>query len=365
MSEEIKAIVIDNGSGTIKAGLSGEKKPRKIFPSIVGRPKKNTYIGEEVFEKEISLDLEHPIQHGIVTNWDDMEIIYNYTFYNILRSDPSEHPILVTEASNNSRESREKLVQLMFEKFNVPSFYTCNQGVLSIYSSNKTTGVVVDIGYGICQIIPIFEGKTISKGILSHNIAGYDLTDRLRQLFNKRNVDINDSSENQIFNDIKEKHCYVALDYESELQKAKSSTDLTENYKLSENKIISINEERFSCPELLFKPYFNGFEFAGIDKSLFIAINNSDTDVIKNLYENIVLTGGTSLLKGIQERIEKEIKKLAQPTMKINVVAPTERNFAAWIGGSILASLPQFSQLAISSSEYKESGSSIIHEKCI
>ena len=374
MTEDIQTLVIDNGSGMCKAGFAGDESPRSVFPTIVGHLKycdataysqnKDTYVGDEAYVRSGILVLKYPIEHGIVTNWDDMEKIWHHTFYSELRADPSEHPVLLTEAPMNPKANREKMIQMMFEIFNVPSFYVGIQAVLSIYSSGRTTGIVFDAGDGVSHTVPIYEGYSLPHAVMKFNLAGQDLTFWLQKILKERGYNFTTSAEKEIVRDIKEKLGYVALDYDEEIQKVKSSSECDASYTLPDENVITIANERFRCPELLFKPHMNGFEFNGIDKTIFDSIMKCDIDVRKDLYSNIVLSGGTTMFCGLPERIEKEIANLAPPTMKVKVIAPPERKYAVWIGGSILASLTTFPQMVITHDEYNDSGPGIVHRKC-
>jgi len=371
--EEQSSLVCDNGSGMVKAGFSGDDAPRCVFPSIVGRPKteqammgaakKDWFVGDDAQAKRGVLQIRYPIEHGIVTNWDDMEKIWHYTFYNEMRISPEEHNVLLTEAPMNPKQNRERMTQIMFETFNVPAMYVGIQAVLSLYSSGRTTGIVLDSGDGVTHTVPIYEGYSLPHAIMRVDMAGRDLTEHMMKLLMESGYSFTTSAEKEIVRSVKEQLSYVALDFEEEMTNA-AKQPVDKEFELPDGEVIKVGTQRFRCPEALFKPSYIGLEADGYHDMTFKSINKCDIDVRRDLYSNIVLSGGTTMFNGLPARLEKEIGNLAPSAIKPKVVAPPERKYSVWIGGSILSSLTTFQNQWVLKREYDEAGPTIVHNKC-
>eukprot|EP01084_Bolivina_argentea_P168257 291836_1 len=377
--EDIPNVVIDTGSHTIKAGFSSSKyMPDSIFSSVVARPKsflshnncmtssKKIFIGDEATSKRGILSLKYPMEDILYQpnniQWDDIEKIYDYTFtkLHIQRDELCERTILLTESSLNPKTNREKVVQIMFETFDVDAMYIANQSVLSLYASNgRTTGIVIDCGHNASHIVPVYEGNAIQHAILRLDIAGKHITNHFSTLLQSRGYIF----KSEIVQEIKEKLAKCAVNYEYELKETETTVaQMQPNYELPDGKVITINSERFICSEILFKPALIGKDMKGIHELANESVIQCSKDIRKELYENIVLAGGTSMLPGIDKRLNNEINNVLPQKHKLKII--NAKLYSAFIGGTILSSLSMFLDMCISRDEYDDYGYRIVHTKC-
>lgn len=281
---------------------------------------------------------------------------------------PEEHPVLLTEPPLNPKANREKMTQIMFETFKTPAMYVAVQHVLALHASGRTTGIAFDSGDSVSSSAPVYEGHVLPHAVMHLELAGRDLTDYMHKLLDgiKNGYPFTNSpSDREIIRDIKEKLCYVAIDFEKEMQTA--INNLEKSYEIPEDpdgRVTTLGSERFRCPEALFQPSLVGMDCSGVHENVHNSILKCDVDIHTELYANILLCGGSAIFRGIADRMQKEITTLAPPTTKVNVHAPPGGENCAWIGGSSVASLPSFQQLCISRQEYEEFGPSIVHRKC-
>ena len=363
-------IIIDNGTGFCKAGFSTEKLPRIIIPNYVGYPKyasgrvsvdkKQFFVGTEAEAIKGVLNINNPIENGVINNWEDIEKIWKDIFVNELKVEPAEYNILLTETPMNPKENTEKMTQLMFETFNVLGLYIAIEPVLSLYSIGKYSGISSDFGENISYFVPVFYGSTLPHAIIRLNLAGKDLNEFMLRLLIETGQRFSTTAEKEIIKIIKEKSCYIALDYEKELKNVEQF-----NYELPDGNIINIKEQRIKCPEALFNPDLIDKEGNGIGQSCFNSIQKCNIDIRKDLYNCIVLSGGTSMFNGLPERFKKEVKNLSPESMKeeIKIISPDERKYSAWIGWAIFSNSSSDS-IWITKTEYEEYGDLIVHRKC-
>ena len=253
------------------------------------------------------------------------------------------------------------LNQIMFERFNTPAMYLANKSGLSLYASGRTTGIVVDSGDGSTHTVPVYEGYALPHASSFMGLTGQDLTEYLIRSLTERGYFLKTVADKEIVRDIKEKLCYVALDFDQTL--GQKSSFLDQHFELHDGQIATIGGERFRCPEVLFQPSLFGMKSCGIHEQTYNSIMECNKDSQQDLFSNILLAGGSTMFPGMVKRMEKEMKSLVPETTKINIVAP--RKYSSWIGGSILASLSTFKQMWISKQEYDESGPRIVNLKCL
>lgn len=369
--ETQECIVLDCGSGTVKAGFSSHEKPVCHLPSVIGRPRlpgvvsgmglKDCFVGSDAYNKRGVLSLRYPIEHGIVVNWDDMELLWQHTFQNELRVEASQYPILLTEATLNPMANKEKAAEMLFESFNVPSMHIVVQTLMSLYGSGRTTGCVLESGDGVTHCIPIYEGYSLPHAILRLDMGGRDLTDYFAKLMDEKGHEFSSISDREVLGRIKEKMCYVAADLQEELEHPER---LMGTYELPDGRVLDLTDERVQVPEALFNPLVVGLEQDGIHKVVYDSIMRCDMDLRRQFFKNIVLAGGNTLFPNLDNRLQEEVQSMLPEAVSVRVASQTDRRFGVWKGASIVASMGR-PDMWVTREEYNEDGASVIHRKCV
>ncbi|EKV18284.1 Actin-like protein, putative [Penicillium digitatum Pd1] len=315
-------IVLDGGTGFLKVGYAAQNFPEHQFPSIVGRPilrteeqggdivVKDIMCGDEAAAARSMLQISYPMENGIVKKWDDMQHLWNYTFYEKMKIDPTDRKILLTEPPMNPLKNREQMAEVMLEGYGFGGVYVAIQAVLALYAQGLSSGVVVDSGDGVTHIIPVYESTVLNHHIRRLDVAGRDVTRNLIALLLRRGYALNRTADFETVRQIKEKLAYVSYDLELDKKLSEDTTVLVESYTLPDGRVIRVGSERFEAPECLFQPHLVDVDQPGMAEMLFNCIQGADVDVRSSLYKAIVLSGGSSMYPGLPSRLEKELKQL-------------------------------------------------------
>lgn len=375
--KEEGVVIIDIGTGTIKAGWAGEDAPRCVVPAMVlestqtstdrtgGEPtiEVQTLIGHDALQvlhsgsgENTPASPQFPIERGEIKHLDCLQQIIEHIFKNELQVEPTQFPVLLTCGPLASKESKEQLASMMFNTFRVPSMCICIQPVLSLFSTGRTTGIILEAGEGVITAVPVYEGFALKHAILRLPLAGQDLTRFLLKCLADRNIKFSEEHID-IVRDMKEKICAVQVEENAEDERV-GLADLT--YELPDGKIVTLDKDcRYQTSEILFKPsIFADIKIQDHDRNVGVhelvkdSIEMCDGFLQKDLYNNIVLSGGTSMLPGFGDRMKKEIHGLVKGLRVTNIITDSQRKYAAWIGGSMYASLETFGQLKVTAQEY-------------
>uniref|UniRef100_A0A3P8XFB9 Actin-like protein 6A n=1 Tax=Esox lucius TaxID=8010 RepID=A0A3P8XFB9_ESOLU len=425
--DEVGALVFDIGSYTVRAGYAGEDCPKADFPTVIGvtldredgstpmetdggdKGKQGTNYFIDTNQLRVArenMEVMSPLKNGMIEDWDSFQAILDHTYKMHFKSEPSMHPVLMSEASWNTRAKREKLTELMFEHYNIPAFFLCKTAVLSSFANGRSTGLVLDSGATHTTAIPVHDGYVLQQGIVKSPLAGDFMSMQCRELFQELNVEIvppymiasKDAVREGAPASWKKKEklpqvtrswhnymcnvrcvCNVTTDFQaSVLQVSDSPYDEqvaaqmpTVHYELPNGYNCDFGAERLKIPEGLFDPSnakgLSGNTMLGVGHVVTTSVGMCDIDIRPGLYGSVVVTGGNTLIQGFTDRLTRELSQKTPPSMRLKLIAnntTVERRFSAWIGGSILASLGTFQQMWISKQEYEEGGKQCVDRKC-
>ena len=394
-------VVIDNGTGFTKMGYAGNDEPTYIIPSTYAGPDpsrtSNDVLGDldfaigneamELARKSKNHPLSYPLSAGVVQDWDKMERTWQHCFYRYLRVEPEEHGVILTEPPANPPENREYVAEVMFETFGVKQLHIAVQGVLALTAAKgfveerKTgeTGTVIDSGDGVTHVVPIVDGYVLTNAIKHIPLAGRTVTNYVLDKLREREKNIPPDEALQIAQRVKERYCYVFADIADEFNKYDDNPEkyLTHHSDVTKKDgtpySFDVGYEKFIGPELFFNPsIFSSEHTTPIHKVVDTAIMATPIDCRKPLYNNIVLSGGTTMFKGFAPRLQMDLDEIigariaktkAQSgrdiSIPVKVVSHRRQRYAVWNGGSVLGASPKFGQIAHTRQEYEEYGPSI------
>ena len=376
-------IIIDLGSSEIKAGLSGEEKPSVKFKSYLGEPKfkkvfsplyknpemKVQYIGEDCFKNIGLKKIRHPINHGIITNDQDIMPIFNhiYSKLGINTDERREHPLIITEPLLNPYSNREKIANSLFDYIGIPSIFFASQPILSLFSTSATTGIILESGEGVSQSCIIYEGYSLPNTYERYDFGGGDVTEYLKLAMKKKGYQLFNSNEYRLISDMKEKYCFfLPQKYNLNVENVKKALNSKKiNYYLPDGITVTLGDERILASEILFNPELIGKEYLGLSDIIFSSINKAEIQLRPKAFENIVLSGGNVLMRGLEDKMKEDIINKCNKIVKVNVSTVKEPQISCWVGGNIISSIDIFKKISVSKTEWEEKGSKILHVKTI
>ncbi|ACO64185.1 actin superfamily [Micromonas commoda] len=380
-------VVVDLGGSTIKVGFAGDADPsrcaspaaslppdRCVVPNCVAKPKgeKRSYIADEINQvKDISsLNLRRPVDRGYVVNWDLQRDILDHVFKKVLKINPRNCHLVITEAPFNLPALAAEQDECIFEKFGFKSALICPPSLLALtYHLAKRPrsdpcvsarcGVVVDAGFSFVHATPVFDGRVLRNGIRRVNLGGKALTNYLKEMVSYRQWNMMD--EYVLMDDVKEKLCYVAGCAVDELKRAKvrgASNEVNREYVLPDGvHCLGMGNERFMVPEALFHPADIGLNQAGVAEVVTQAVRSVATDLRAMMYANVIVAGGCAAFPGFKERFEAELRPLVPTDEALTVEVSTSPTLDAWRGGSVVGAGEDFERLAVTREAWKKDAS--------
>ncbi|KAA1474732.1 Actin/actin-like protein [Dentipellis sp. KUC8613] len=393
-------VVIDNGASTIKVGLSTNPKAASAgrdFPNAVIRSKgdKKTYFGHEfdACHDHSSLHFRLPFEKGYIVDWDAQKAIWDGMFSgSLLGIDTTESSILITEPYLNLPKIQDIYDQFVFEEYEFQSYYRCTPASLiphgKLYSKPGLPApecmLVVDSGFSFTHIVPIMNGVVQWNAVKRVDVGGKLLTNQLKELVSFRQWNMMD--ETHIMNDVKETCCYVSTSFAADLEACRAnprSNPIIQEYILpdfSTNKrgrvrqpgdpplsegdqILNMGNERFSVPEILFRPDDIGLPQCGITGAIAQSIALLPDDLQGLFWANIGLIGGNVKFPGFAARLMSELRSLAPVDCEVVIYESIDAIHEAHHSALALSKLSSFPALTVSRAEYLESGSNACRRK--
>ncbi|XP_015363155.1 PREDICTED: actin-like protein 6B isoform X1 [Diuraphis noxia] len=403
-------LAFDAGSHSIRFGFCNNSSPNSDIPSVVGGMLDGTEsVGHTDRIKQCStyyvninslcvpregMELINIMDKGLIQDWDAFENLMNYAYSKCLFTDPKLHPVVFTESPLNTNKNREKLMELLFEKYNVPAMMICKNAAAAAFSCGIETGIVVDSGATHTTAIPVYEGYVITGAIVSSPMGGDFILKKCEKHFYENNIDViphyliankqrvkanetpiwsrkntlpkvTNSWHNYMCKSVLEDFKHTVLEVtEFQYNDSLLSNLPTCHYEFPNGYNQEFGSERFKIPEFFFNPSNEGGNLTALSEVVHLCAAMCSDTITDELYANIIVTGGNSLIKGFPRRLHTEIASNLRNTSRVKLTAPinsSNRRFGAWIGGSLLATTAKFNHLWFRSSDYHENGTDEIN----
>jgi len=286
--------------------------------------------------------------------------------------------------------------QIFFEEYEVASFARYDPATLSAYQYELETKsnyvLVIDSGFSFTHIVPFYQGKKLLDGMTRIDVGGKLLTNQLKSVISYRQLLV--MNETYIINELKENVCFVSLDFQEDMKKARlsisenpyaidyilpdyneikqgyvqppsstSADNLKKNVAKQQQQIVRMNVERFTIPEILFRPSMIGIDQAGIAESIYNSVEELPEHIRPSLYNNILLTGGNCLFPNFKERLENELRSMIKDDYPLRITLPENPITYALNAGVTLTNSSDYASYCVTKREYDEQGVAICHRK--
>jgi len=297
-----------------------------------------------------------------------MSVVWNDIFQYKLGVDPSQHGLVLTESLNSSPFAAAATVSSMFDTFQVPYVGLVPAAAMALYASGRETGVTLDVGGGLLQVLPIINGdpvmRTDGAGAAKHtaHLGGKDLTQRFaRMLMPHRGAWLPSIAEYSVMENLKDKACRMAASPMEYDELERNPVETFTEYTMPDGLELSVGHECIKAPECLFRAEL-GLTTSTVQQHFAEALAHVDPAEMPELLNNVVLSGGTTLTTGFQERVLWELNN-TMGAGSVRVIAKPERKYLSWIGASIVSTLATFKDSWLTAGEYMEVGESLVHRK--
>lgn len=412
-------LVLDNGGGILKAGLSSTERPFQV-QSLVGTPKHRRVMlsaprseklfGDEAYKQRGLCRLSYPQRGGLVRDWNDQIQLWQYLYRDVMELEEGAHPLLMTEVAGNPLSNRVRIAQIHLEYFQSPSICFVPPSVLALYSMGRLSGCVVASGHGVSSCVPMLDGFAVPHSVSRLDVGGHDITKYFAQILTKcGDYHFRTSSELQTVRIIKEKECALsekAVDgmanphyHSTGLMSTAASRgnnmlsslqglgpsfaglgisrsgrggggdDNSPRFELPDGSIVNIGNTHQRAAEILFDPTLIGHsESGGIQHLVVDSIRKCDAESRNRLYDSIYLCGGNANIKNFEKRLLSELKLRVKSNhnrqrIKIRNGRAKDKALMPFIGGVLAASNPVFGEMFVSKAEFEEKGARALFEK--
>jgi actin-related protein len=360
---------LDFGSYSLRAGALDSEivtvnersvaGKQKLHPTMIGLNYQSRYVGSAAMERKALLEIESPVERGVVRDWDGWEALMTHVLENDeFGFNPSEYPLVFTMPILNPLKNEENIVERLFETFRLPACAATLVPVVSKMSTGWVTGTLVEIGHGLIQIVCFDDGVLLEESVQRIPFGGQDLTEYMARAVSEGDVPISLLSDSNwhLAGQIKEEVIEVAFDYDAALQNTAESTENRGSYVFRDGTPIDFIAHRYRVAEALFKPNLVGREHPSLSKLIIASILKSPIDSRKALYNKIFITGGGANISKLADRLQFEIIRFSPGAHDVNIIINDHKQYSALYGAAILGALSRFADHWFTKSDYDEQG---------